>query len=122
MEIGDHEVDVSGDFKLFIHSCDPSGDIPIFLRSRVRLVHFVTNKESIETRIFDITLTEENAEMQRKREDLIKLNTEYKSKLKNLEKRLLEELNNSQGNMLENDELMVTLNNLKKEAMNIEKS
>ncbi|RAZ94351.1 hypothetical protein DK853_35615, partial [Klebsiella oxytoca] len=65
VEIGDHEVDVSGDFKLFIHSCDPSGDIPIFLRSRVRLVHFVTNKESIETRIFDITLTEENAEMQR---------------------------------------------------------
>nr|4W8F_A Chain A, Dynein heavy chain lysozyme chimera [synthetic construct]4W8F_B Chain B, Dynein heavy chain lysozyme chimera [synthetic construct]7MI1_A Chain A, Chimera protein of Dynein and Endolysin [synthetic construct]7MI3_A Chain A, Fusion protein of Dynein and Endolysin [synthetic construct]7MI6_A Chain A, Fusion protein of Dynein and Endolysin [synthetic construct]7MI8_A Chain A, Fusion protein of Dynein and Endolysin [synthetic construct] len=121
VEIGDHEVDVSGDFKLFIHSCDPSGDIPIFLRSRVRLVHFVTNKESIETRIFDITLTEENAEMQRKREDLIKLNTEYKLKLKNLEKRLLEELNNSQGNMLENDELMVTLNNLKKEAMNIEK-
>nr|3QMZ_A Chain A, Cytoplasmic dynein heavy chain [Saccharomyces cerevisiae]3QMZ_B Chain B, Cytoplasmic dynein heavy chain [Saccharomyces cerevisiae] len=121
VEIGDHEVDVSGDFKLFIHSCDPSGDIPIFLRSRVRLVHFVTNKESIETRIFDITLTEENAEMQRKREDLIKLNTEYRLKLKNLEKRLLEELNNSQGNMLENDELMVTLNNLKKEAMNIEK-
>ena len=121
VEIGDHEVDVSGDFKLFIHSCDPSGDIPIFLRSRVRLVDFVTNKESIETRVFDITLTEENAEMQRQREDLIKLNTEYKLKLKNLEKRLLEELSNSQGNMLENDELMVTLNNLKKEAINIER-
>ncbi|CAI4045250.1 hypothetical protein SKDZ_11G2570 [Saccharomyces kudriavzevii ZP591] len=120
VDIGDHEVDVSGDFKLFIHSCDSSAVIPIFLRSRVRLVDFVTNKENIETRVFDITLAEENAKMQRQREDIIKLNTEYKIKLKNLEKQLLEELSNSQGNMLENDELMVTLNHLKKEATNIE--
>ncbi|EJS42865.1 dyn1p [Saccharomyces arboricola H-6] len=120
VEIGDHEVDVSSDFKLFLHSCDPSAAIPVFLRSRVRLVDFVTNKESIETRVFDITLTEENAEMQRQREDLIKLNSEYKIKLRDLEKQLLEELNNSQGNMLENDELMITLNHLKREAINIE--
>ncbi|CAI4034808.1 hypothetical protein SMKI_11G2590 [Saccharomyces mikatae IFO 1815] len=121
VEIGDHEVDVSSDFRLFIHSCDPSGKIPIFLRSRVRLIDFVTNKESIEARVFEITLTEENAEMQRQREDLIKLNTEYKLRLKNLEKQLLNELSKSQGNMLENDELMITLNRLKKEATKIEK-
>ncbi|CAI4046659.1 hypothetical protein SUVZ_11G2640 [Saccharomyces uvarum] len=121
VEIGDHEVDVSNDFKLFIHSCDPSAAIPIFLRSRVRLIDFVTNKESIETRVFDITLIEENEEMQKQREELIKLNSEYRIKLKNLERQLLEELSNSQGNMLENDELMITLNHLKKEAINIEK-
>lgn len=63
VEIGDYEVDVLGDFKLFIYFCDFSGDILIFFRFRVRLVYFVTNKESIEIRIFDIILIEENVEM-----------------------------------------------------------
>lgn len=58
----------------------------------------------------------EREEVDRKRNDLLKLQGECKVKLRELEDSLLDALNKSEGNILDNNALISTLETLKKEA------
>jgi dynein heavy chain 1 len=64
-------------------------------------------------------LKNERPEVDKKRSDLLKLQGECKVKLRELEDELLNALNNVQGNILENDTVIATLETLKKEAADI---
>lgn len=57
--------------------------------------------------------------MDKKRTDLLKLQGEFQVKLRQLEKSLLQALNDSQGNILEDDHVIATLETLKREASEI---
>lgn len=61
----------------------------------------------------------EREEVDKKRNDLLKLQGECKVKLRQLEDSLLDALNKSEGSILENDKLIQTLETLKKEAAEI---
>jgi dynein heavy chain 1 len=56
-----------------------------------------------------------------RRTDLVKLQGEFKIHLRQLEKRLLQALNESRGNILDDDNVIETLETLKKEAAEISK-
>jgi dynein heavy chain 1 len=58
----------------------------------------------------------EREEVDKKRNDLLKLQGECKVKLRELEDSLLDALSKSEGNILENNALISTLETLKKEA------
>ena len=58
----------------------------------------------------------EREEIDKKRSDLLKLQGECKVKLRELEDSLLDALNKSEGNILDNNSLISTLETLKKEA------
>ena len=64
-------------------------------------------------------LKNERPEIDKKRSDLLKLQGECKVRLRELEDELLNALNNVQGNILENDAVILTLETLKKEAADI---
>ncbi|CCF59102.1 hypothetical protein KAFR_0G00690 [Kazachstania africana CBS 2517] len=121
VHIGSHEIEVASEFKLFIHSRDSTALIVPALRAHTRLINFSINKGSIEMQTIRAVLHEERPDVQQKREELFRLNGEYRVSLQNLEVKLLKELNNSEGNILENDELINTLENLKLESSEIEK-
>lgn len=121
VQIGENEIDISPNFSLLLHSSNPNAIIPNYLKSRVRMINFTINKASIEMQAVRMALTEEAPEIQNEKVELMKLNGEYKIILKNLETRLLEGLNDSKGNILENDDLMMTLERLKLESLEIEK-
>lgn len=120
VQIGDHEVDLSLDFRLILYSGDIEANIPKFVEARVRLINFSMNKGSLEMKTLRIALFKEAPKMNQESNELMKLNGEYKIMLKTLEARLLEELNDSKGNILENDELIQTLERLKLESSEIE--
>lgn len=121
VEIGGHEVDVAAEFRLLLYSSDSDTIIPSFVESHVRLVNFSMNKGSIEMKAIRVALSKEVPEIDKERNELMKLNGEYKIMLRSLEFKLLEELNDSQGNILENDKLIETLEKLKHESCEVEK-
>lgn len=121
VQIGGHEIDVSSEFRLLLYSSDADAILPNFVESRVRLINFSMNKSSIDMKAVRLALSKEVPEIDKERNELMKLNGEYKIMLKALESKLLEELNDSQGNILENDKLIDTLEKLKEESLEIEK-
>ena len=61
----------------------------------------------------------EREEVDQKRSDLLKHQGEFKEKLRLAEDQLLDALNNTKGEILENDELIQKLESLKSEAAEI---
>jgi dynein heavy chain 1 len=64
----------------------------------------------------NIYLKSERPAVDEKRTGLLKLQGEFKEKLRQKEDDLLNALNNAKGEILENDELIQTLESLKKES------
>ncbi|SSD59863.1 related to Dynein heavy chain, cytoplasmic [Saccharomycodes ludwigii] len=121
VRLGKNMVDVSSNFKLILFTKDPRVALPEFWGERTKIVNYTVGKGNIETQILDLTLANETPKIQGERKELLKLNGEYKSRLRCLERQLLEQLNNSgDGNILENDELITTLETIKENAEEIE--
>lgn len=66
-------------------------------------------------------LKAERPDVDKKRTDLLKLQGEFQLKLRQLEKALLQALNDSEGNILEDDHVIATLETLKREASEVTK-
>lgn len=71
---------------------------------------------SLASQCLNIFLKSEREEIDRKRSDLLKHQGEFKEKLRLAEDQLLDALNKTKGEILENDELIQKLESLKKEA------
>lgn len=120
VQIGDLEVDVSPEFRMLLYSNNARRPLSNFVQSRVRVVDFSINEVSVEMQAVRMALTYDVPEIERENEELSKLNGIYKVQLKTFEHQLLEELNQSKGNILENDELITTLERVKAEAILVE--
>lgn len=74
---------------------------------------------SLQNKCLNIFLKEERPDIDKKRSDIIKLQGEFRVKLRELEDKLLNELTESEGNLLQNDKLIKTLEKLQSEAKQI---
>lgn len=74
---------------------------------------------SLQSQCLNIFLKSEREEVDQKRSDLLKLQGEAKEKLRMAEDQLLDALNKTKGEILENDELIQKLESLKTEAAEI---
>jgi dynein heavy chain 1, cytosolic len=72
-------------------------------------------RSSLQSQSFDQVLKVERPDTERKRTDLMKLQGEFKLRLRTLEKLLLQALNESTGNILDDDKVIDTLETLKRE-------
>ncbi|KAK5964096.1 dynein heavy chain PWA37_004439 [Arxiozyma heterogenica] len=120
VNIASKDIDVSPEFQLFICSRDPHAKISNFVRTRVRKINFAITEGSVEIQSLRLTLMKESPELLHKKEELNSINSKYKVRLRNLEKDLLETLNDSEGNILDSNDLINTLENIKHESQNIE--
>lgn len=89
------------------------------LCSRVTFVNFTVTPSSLMSQCLNIYLKNEREEIDKKRNGLLKLQGEFKEKLRMSEDQLLDALNKAEGEILENDALIQTLESLKKEAATI---
>ena len=67
----------------------------------------------------NIYLKNERPEVDKKRSDLLRVQGEFREKLRLSEDQLLDALNEAEGEILENDALIRTLESIKKEAARI---
>lgn len=116
IRVGDQEIDFSDKFVLFMITRNPAATFTPDLCSRVTFVNFTVTPSSLQNQCLNIYLKNEREEIDRKRSDLLKLQGECKVKLRELEDSLLDALSKSEGNILDNNALITTLETLKKEA------
>ncbi|KAI8361054.1 dynein heavy chain [Mortierella sp. GBAus27b] len=119
IRLGNQDIDFSPAFTLFLSTRDPSVNFPPDVSSRVTFVNFTVTRGSLQSQCLSKVLKAERPDVDRRRADLIKLQGEFKVKLRHLEKSLLQALNESKGNILDDDNVIGTLEKLKKEAAEV---
>lgn len=119
IQLGKQEIDFSPAFRLFLSTRDPSASFPPDVCSRTTFVNFTVTQSSLQTQSLNDVLKFERPDVDERRTNLIKLQGEFKIHLRQLEKRLLQALNASRGNILDDDNVIETLETLKKEAGDI---
>jgi dynein heavy chain 1 len=121
IRVGDQEVDFAPDFRLFMITRNPDAHFTPDLCSRVTFVNFTVTQASLENQFINIYLKNERPDVERSRINLLKLQGEFTIQLRGLEDELLAELSKSEGtNILDNDEMIQKLENIKKQSTKIE--
>lgn len=116
IQLGRQEIDFSPSFKLYLSTRDPSANFAPDVCSRTTLINFTVTKSSLQTQSLNEVLKAERPDVDKRRTNLIKMQGEFNTSLRQLEKRLLQALNESKGNILDDDNVINTLETLKKEA------
>ena len=119
IQLGKQEIDFSPSFKLFLSTRDPSASFSPDICSRTTLVNFTVTQSSLQSQCLNSVLKSERPDVDERRSTLIKMRGEFAAHLRQLEKRLLQALNDSQGNILDDDNVIETLETLKTEAAEI---
>lgn len=121
IQLGRQEIDFSPAFKLYLSTRDPSAAFPPDICSRTTFVNFTVTQSSLRTQSLNDVLKSERPDVDQRRSNLVKMQGEFKTHLRGLEKKLLQALNDSRGNILDDDFVIETLETLKKEAGEISK-
>ena len=116
VQLGKQEIDFSPAFKLYLSTRDPSANFAPDVCSRTTLVNFTVTNSSLRTQSLNQVLKAERPDVDKRRTNLIKMQGEFNTNLRQLEKKLLQALNESRGNILDDDNVIETLETLKKEA------
>ncbi|KAL5535276.1 DYN1_2 [Sanghuangporus sanghuang] len=119
IRLGSQDIDFSPSFTMFLSTRDPSVEFSPDICSRVTFVNFTMTRSSLQSQTLDQVLKVERPDTERKRTDLMKIQGEFRLRLRTLEKLLLQALNESTGNILDDDKVINTLETLKKEAAEI---
>lgn len=96
-------------------------EFPPDICSRVTFVNFTVTRSSLQNQCLNTVLKAERPDVDAKRADLLKMQGEFQLKLRHLEKDLLTSLNESKGNILDDDRIIGHLETLKKEAAEVGK-
>jgi dynein heavy chain 1 len=119
IQLGKQEIDFSPSFRLYLSTRDPSANFAPDICSRTTFVNFTVTQSSLQTQTLNEVLKSERPDVDERRSNLIKMQGEFAVHLRQLEKQLLKALNDSRGNILDDDRVIETLETLKKEAKEI---
>ncbi|KAK6731031.1 hypothetical protein RB195_007476 [Necator americanus] len=119
--IGDQDIDLSPAFQIFLITRDASVEFTPDVCSRVTFVNFTVTSSSLASQCLNQVLRSERPDVDKKRNDLLKLQGEFAVRLRQLEKALLAALNESKGKILDDNSVISTLEKLKNEASEIAK-
>lgn len=119
IRLGSQDIDFSPSFTMFLSTRDPSIEFSPDICSRVTFVNFTMTRSSLQSQSLDQVLKVERPDTEKKRTDLMKVQGEFRLRLRTLEKLLLQALNESTGNILDDDKVIDTLETLKREAAEI---
>ncbi|XP_055909296.1 LOW QUALITY PROTEIN: dynein axonemal heavy chain 10 [Eupeodes corollae] len=119
--LGDREVDYDENFRLYLTTkfANPVFDPAVYAKAMV--VNYNVTSSGLEDQLLSIVVQCERPDLEEQREKLILQTSQNKLLLQQLEDSLLRELATSTGNMLDNIELIETLENTKTKATAIAK-
>ncbi|EDO35852.1 predicted protein [Nematostella vectensis] len=117
--LGDKEVDYDPSFRLYLNTKLSNPKYTPAHFSRCMVVNYTVTMKGLEDQLLSVIVGVERKELEEQRERLIQETSENKRLLKDLEDTLLRELATSQGNMLDNVELVQTLEDTKTKAVEV---
>ncbi|ODV89200.1 hypothetical protein CANCADRAFT_32533 [Tortispora caseinolytica NRRL Y-17796] len=121
VDVGKQTIDVSPDFNMILFTKRKPTDIPLHLSSSVGIVNFVRTATNIELEILSVVLSHFKPELNGKRLQLANEVEESRSERQKLEGELLEVLSNSTGGILEDENVIQTLQTIKTGTLEIER-
>ncbi|KAF3692878.1 Cytoplasmic dynein 2 heavy chain 1 [Channa argus] len=122
VHIGDKVIDYNEDFRLFLATRNPTPFIPPDAASVVTKVNFTTTRAGLRGQLLALTIQQEKPELETEKTRLLQQEEDKKIQLAQLEESLLETLATAQGNILENRELIDSLNQTKASSALIQES
>ncbi|CAJ1328908.1 unnamed protein product [Effrenium voratum] len=120
ISLGDQDIDFSPAFEMYMCTRDSTAQFTPDLCSRVTFVNFTVTPSSLQSQCMNALLKSERPDVDRKREDQLKLQGECKVKMRELEEQLLHALSNVEGSILEDVKVIATLEKIKKESSEIQ--
>ncbi|KAF4008811.1 hypothetical protein G4228_000485 [Cervus hanglu yarkandensis] len=122
VQIGDKIIDYNEEFRLFLSTRSPNPFIPPDAASIVTEVNFTTTRSGLRGQLLALTIQHEKPDLEEQKTKLLQQEEDKKIQLAKLEESLLETLATSQGNILENKDLIESLNQTKASSALIQES
>ncbi|EZA57210.1 Dynein heavy chain 10, axonemal [Ooceraea biroi] len=111
--LGDKKVDYDPRFRIYLttKASNPTLEPAVFTKAVV--INYMVTTEGLENQLLSVVVRIERPDIEEQRETLIMETSENKNLLQQLENSLLREIATDQGNMLDNIDLIETLENIK---------
>ncbi|KAF7250799.1 Cytoplasmic dynein 2 heavy chain 1 [Varanus komodoensis] len=122
VQIGDKIIDYNEEFCLFLSTRNPNPYIPPDAASIVTEVNFTITRSGLRGQLLALTIQHEKPDLEEQKTKLLQQEEDKKIQLAKLEESLLETLATSQGNILENKDLIESLNQTKASSALIQES
>ncbi|KXZ49756.1 DHC2 protein [Gonium pectorale] len=119
IKLGDKEVEWDNNFRLYMTSKLSNPHYGPEISGKTMIINYGVTQQGLTEQLLNVTLRHERPDLEEAREALIKQMSENKATLQSLEDTLLRELSNAQGNILDNSELIATLESAKLKAVEI---
>uniref|UniRef100_A0A8B9Q703 Dynein axonemal heavy chain 12 n=1 Tax=Apteryx owenii TaxID=8824 RepID=A0A8B9Q703_APTOW len=121
IRLGETIIEYSSDFRFFITTKLRNPHYMPELATKVSLLNFMITPEGLEDQLLGIVVAKERPELEEERNSLILQSAANKKHLKEIEKRILETLQSSEGNILEDETAIMVLDSAKIMANEITK-
>ena len=117
--LGDKEIDVDPNFNMYLTTKLANPTLDPFIYAKALVINYAVTITGLEEQLLSVVVRFERSDLEEQRELLIEETSINKKLLQNLEDSLLRELTSSTGNMLDNQELINTLDNTKTKAADV---
>ncbi|KEG14252.1 putative dynein heavy chain [Trypanosoma grayi] len=120
IRIGDKDVVWDPNFKLYLCTKLPNPEYPAEVFGKTMVINYGVTEDGLESQLLNYVVASERSDLQRQSEELVQTMAESRAQLKELEDTLIRELTLATGNILDNDELIATLENTKSSATEVQ--
>lgn len=120
VRVAQQDVDFAPTFRLVLATRDPSIALAPALFCHVQMVNFATTPKSLQSQALHRILLAESPDMEAQRAATAQSQSTLHRRLASLEHDLLTALNEAEGNLLESDSVIASLETLKREAAEIQ--
>ena len=120
VRIGTEEVDYSPKFNIILSTKNPSPKLTPDLCSRVTLINFTVTPAGLQSQSLSRVLVCEKPEIEKQRNDILRLQGEQNVKLRGLEEQMLKEISAVEGSILDDDRVVDGMERLMKEGAQVE--
>lgn len=119
IRLGTEEIDYSPKFMIILATRNPLAHFPPDLCSRVTLVNFTVTPASLESQALSAILKSQRPDVDSRRTEILRVQSEQTAKLRELEDALLNKISAVQGAILNDDTVIKTLEKIKAEATDL---
>lgn len=114
IKMGDNEIPLNPNFVLFMHTKLSNPHYQPEIQAECTLINFTVTESGLEDQLLALVVKKERPDLAQQNEELIQQQNEFKIKLGELERGLLKQLAEAEGDILENIELIESLEFSKK--------
>ena len=120
IKLGEKVIEIHEKFKLYLVTRDSSIEISNNVLASISVVNFTVTRSGLESILLGLTIDIEQPELERQKNKLLEEQDQIKLQLSEIEKKLLEELIHLEGNLLENKQLIDSLEQSKEKSIQSE--